>query len=151
MPQSTDHCAVKVRILARAVPSTRAQPLRPHSASLHFNHTYVTLAESMFSRAMTPAVEAPRHLRPPSAHPRSTSPNSNNNKQHRSESHKPQATASSRDDVAPAAEHLTQRLARPMQLPAPPCTTHAVFTSASAQSSTAVSRGSHGRAARRRA
>jgi hypothetical protein len=74
-------CAAPVRSIldprvCRALNSP--SPLRSHSVLLRRDHTYVTLAGSMFSRAMTPVAVTSKVPSPPSTCTRNTRPNSSN-------------------------------------------------------------------------
>ena len=94
-----------------AVPSTRFSPLRSHLILLRRDHAYVTLAGSMFSRAMTPVAVTSKVPSPPSTCTRNTRPKTpetpdQKQQQQRTASaeqrSEQQATTSDRDDNATA-------------------------------------------------
>jgi hypothetical protein len=122
-------CAAPVRSIldprvCRALNSP--SPLRSHSVLLRRDHTYVTLAGSMFSRAMTPVAVTSKVPSPPSTCTRNTRPNSSNNEQLRpsreANSKQRQATAMTTPPQAacPSSRPSVQLSATPCALARPP-------------------------------
>ena len=101
-------------------------PLRSHLILLRRDHAYVTLAGSMFSRAMTPVAVTSKVPSPPSTCTRITRPNSSNNEQLRpsreANSKQRQATAMTTPPQAacPSSRPSVQLSATPCALARPP-------------------------------